>query len=503
MKKRLKRTAAGLLLWAMLLPCLTGGAAAAFHDVPANHWTAPAIARCAELGFFQGETATTFGLGKNMTRAAFVVVLSRFFGWETPTAAVSSYEDVPAGEWYAGAVEAALRNGAITLQTKTFRPEESLTREEMAVMLIRALGYRQLAGLAQELPNHFQDVTTNPGYIALAQELDLVSGTSAMSFGPQQAATREEVAVTLIRVYDKLHAAAPGRVGIITTTQDLPALQGFEAVAIDGGQLISISGRAKLLSPMTAEETAAARAAAKEAGAKQLLYVEAKSNFLDAELYSMAQTLSAAVAAGGYDGLFLHAPEVNSRQSELVRLTTSLRSQLTGKLLYLGVEAPSWHGRTYGGYDYAGLGKQVDRLVLHLPAVEKQRLDDKSAFAPLEPLEEAYYALSVMNNRVDMKKVSLMLSTTADVWSGLKQEEAVAGNTVEALGETHGLARYYSDRYAAPYLAGEADKKPTTVWYLDSRAVTARMKLLSCFGVDQMCFSELGGMSAELLTAWK
>ena len=46
------------------------------------------------------------------------------------------------GEGSAGysAVETAYANGAITRQTDTFRPREPITREELAVMLVRAMG---------------------------------------------------------------------------------------------------------------------------------------------------------------------------------------------------------------------------------------------------------------------------------------------------------------------------------------------------------------------------
>ena len=125
MKKRLQRAVSCLMLCALLISGMAAPASAAgFTDVPASHWAASSIQRCVELGFFQGETATRFGLGHQMTRAAFVVVLGRFFGWKTEKVTKSTYGDVPANAWYAGAVEAAYANGAVTLQSGDFRPED-------------------------------------------------------------------------------------------------------------------------------------------------------------------------------------------------------------------------------------------------------------------------------------------------------------------------------------------------------------------------------------------
>jgi hypothetical protein len=85
MKRQLQRLCSCALLCALLLAALPIPAAAAstgFSDVPATHWAAEEIRRAVDLGLFQGESSGRFGLGKPMTRAAFVVVLCRFFDWE-------------------------------------------------------------------------------------------------------------------------------------------------------------------------------------------------------------------------------------------------------------------------------------------------------------------------------------------------------------------------------------------------------------------------------------
>lgn len=503
MKNNLKRRLCMLLVCALLVPCLSAPASAIqFTDVPANHWTAPSIQRCVDLGFFKGETATSFGLGHDMTRAAFAVVLSRFFGWETPAVTTSSYADVPADAWYAAAVEAGLRNGAFTLQTREFRPGESITREEMAVMLTRALGYNPLAGLAQELPSLLEDVTTNPGYIALSQEMGLVTGTTATSFAPDRAATREEVAVTLIRLYDKLHAGAPGKVGVVRKGENLPDLAGFEAVAVNNGQLINMAGQVKLTGGMNETEIAAARSAAKTAGAKQLLYVSGTSGFLRGSTSQAARMLADKVAAGGYDGLYLDVQELQGQSKRaMTTLVTALRSALGTKLLYVAVEAPSWHDTNYQGYDYGELGKLADRLVLRIAPAQDRT--GEVVLAPAEPLEEVYYAMAAMNNMVDMGKVSLLLTTTAEVYVEGQRKEVIAGTAVKTLQEETGLPTYWSARYAASYLHGEVEQDTTTVWYTSGDGVRERVKLAACFDVDQICLASLEGVTAEVLDALK
>ena len=144
MKRRLQRFCSCVLLCALLTEGLPPPAAAAptgFTDVPATHWAAESISRAVDLGLFQGQTATRFGLGAPMTRGAFTVALCRLFGWEMVTPEAGSYEDNQDPDaWYYSAVETAYANGAITSQGDTFRPQDPITREELAVMLVRAMG---------------------------------------------------------------------------------------------------------------------------------------------------------------------------------------------------------------------------------------------------------------------------------------------------------------------------------------------------------------------------
>ena len=57
---------------------------------------------------------------------------------------------------------------------------------------------------------------------------------------------------------------------------------------------------------------------------------------------------------------------------------------------------------------------------------------------------------------------------------------------------------YYSNRYACAYLnSTSVDNKSLVVWYLNGQALAERMQLLRCFGVDQVCLSDLRRLSAD------
>ncbi len=177
-----------------------------YTDVPKSHWAAESIERATALGFFHGLSDGRFGLGQPISRAEFVTVLARFFGWETAQTQRSTYTDVSANAWYAPYVETARANSAVAAAGREFHPEEAVTRSEMASMLLRSMGYTYLAGAASEYSVPFSDVTVNRGFIILAYDLGLMGGTGERVFAPDEPATREQAAAVLVRAYDQLKA---------------------------------------------------------------------------------------------------------------------------------------------------------------------------------------------------------------------------------------------------------------------------------------------------------
>lgn len=184
----------------------TAGQIVPYKDVPADHWSAPSVARATELGLFQGVDEDTFGRGQPISRAAYVTALTRLFGWEAVVPETNTFTDVTRERWFYSAVETALANNAIAAADRTFRPTDDITREEMASMLIRALGYTSLAGVATGYSAPFSDVSTNKGFIVVAHDMGIVAGVGDDLFASDGTATREQAAAMLVRVHDLLAA---------------------------------------------------------------------------------------------------------------------------------------------------------------------------------------------------------------------------------------------------------------------------------------------------------
>lgn len=188
-------------------------------------------------------------------------------------------------------------------------------------------------------------------------------------------------------------------------------------------------------------------------------------------------------------GLFLDIPQA---QRESRRALTQLAEKLAGalgdKALYLAVEAPTWAGKSYEGYDYQALAAAADHLVLRVPSY--QHRSGSVPTAPVNPLEEAYYALAYFKGIAKPGKLTLLLDPEISVWSGSSRQTLTDEELAELM--TSG-ERHYSNRYACAYLTKSfAGGKDLVAWYLDRQSMEERVQLAKAFGVGQLCLPGVG-----------
>jgi len=203
MKKRVLKSVLTLLVCLGLT--LSAAAASGSNGKSTRHWSADSVDRALELGVFQDTDDEGYSWGQPITRADFTAALTRLFRWEEVRPKTPTFSDVAPDRWYYTVVETAYANGAIAAAGNTFRPTDGLVREEMAAMLVRALGYTPLAGTVSRYSTPFTDVSTNKGFIIVAYDTGLLSGVGDGRFDPSGIATREQAATALMRVYDRLY----------------------------------------------------------------------------------------------------------------------------------------------------------------------------------------------------------------------------------------------------------------------------------------------------------
>jgi len=202
MKKKMISFILSVSMLLALMPSTVLAVSNRYNDIPADNWSVGVVNTAGEYGLMQGVGDGAFGFGNTITRAEFITVLDRMFGWELVAPDSPAFSDVAKGEWYYSNVETALKHNVID-SAGSFNPNAPITREEMAVMLVRALGYHTLAQSAASFGNPFSDVVSNAGYITIASDIGMTKGTSETTFSPAMTAKREEAAAMLVRVYEK------------------------------------------------------------------------------------------------------------------------------------------------------------------------------------------------------------------------------------------------------------------------------------------------------------
>ena len=107
-----------------------------FHDLDRNAWSYDGIAYCVARGLMSGTDTHTFSPGGVTTRAQLVQVLYNLAGEPDMTGVTTPFADARSG-WYRDAVAWAYRTGIVSgTSDTTFSPDQAVTREQIAVILM-------------------------------------------------------------------------------------------------------------------------------------------------------------------------------------------------------------------------------------------------------------------------------------------------------------------------------------------------------------------------------
>ena len=174
-----------------------------FIDI-AGHWAKEDIEFVVSRGLFSGTSATAFSPNTDMTRGMFVTALGRLANADVSGYAKSSFSDVKGDAYYMGYIEWANKNNIVNgVGNNKFAPDQSITREQMAVIMS---SYAKIIGLTLQennAENTFADSDKISAYakdaVKQMQMSGIISGKNGNLFDPQGTATRAEVSAVLHR----------------------------------------------------------------------------------------------------------------------------------------------------------------------------------------------------------------------------------------------------------------------------------------------------------------
>ncbi|SHI84843.1 S-layer homology domain-containing protein [Desulfofundulus thermosubterraneus] len=191
-----------------------------FADI-AGHWAQKEIEFMATKGYVAGVGDNKFAPEATVTRAEFATILARMAGLTAEPDGAKRFNDVPQNAWYCGMVGAAAKAGLVRgVGEHSFAPNEPITREQMAAMMVRLMAQKgqdmsiDEAGAARILAGFEDAASISPwarNSVALVVREQVMRGRALVRFIPAGQTTRAEATVVLYRVWQKLQPPAQNK----------------------------------------------------------------------------------------------------------------------------------------------------------------------------------------------------------------------------------------------------------------------------------------------------
>ena len=166
----------------------------------ASHWAKEYIEMLSGKKIVAGYANGMFYPNRNVTRAEFSKMVAVAMGIEPDAVSRAMFKDVSDADWHKPYVAAMAKAGIITGYEGYFRPDDYITREDMAVIICRALTYKgtALSGTAE-----FADMDKASDYATEA--ISKLGGSKIINgsnneYRPKDMSTRAETSAVIARI---------------------------------------------------------------------------------------------------------------------------------------------------------------------------------------------------------------------------------------------------------------------------------------------------------------
>ena len=188
----------------LILGIINGGSGMSFSDVTSSDWFFEDIAAAYQLGLMNGVSTYEFAPKAPLSRAMVAAMLYRMAGSPAAYYGGRQFTDGADGKWYSSVIRWASQMGIVTgFQDGSFRPNENVTRVQLAAMLFRFAQYQSRDIQGRGDLNSYQDSSSVQAWakeaIQWAVAKGLISGKSGACLDPSGSATRAEAAAVLVR----------------------------------------------------------------------------------------------------------------------------------------------------------------------------------------------------------------------------------------------------------------------------------------------------------------
>ncbi|CEN24965.1 N-acetylmuramoyl-L-alanine amidase [Paraclostridium sordellii] len=166
-----------------------------FNDID-GHWAKNAIIDFATKGYINGYGDGTFKPDNSITRAEFVKILNKAFGYTN--VGKENFSDVNPSDWYYNDICIGVNAGYINgYEDNTFKPDKQITREEASKIIATALNLKGDGNLnfkdSSEISNWAKP------YVDALSDNNIINGYEDNTFRPHNNMTRAENVTILSR----------------------------------------------------------------------------------------------------------------------------------------------------------------------------------------------------------------------------------------------------------------------------------------------------------------
>ncbi|NUU75276.1 S-layer homology domain-containing protein [Paenibacillus xylanilyticus] len=236
-RKMLRGAAAGVLSISMALASMDAVSAQTASDVQ-GHWAEQQIQNWISSGNLKGYQDGTVRPNNAITRAEFIVMINRTFGFTDTTG--TNFKDLSPMSWAYSDISKAVKAGYVKgYSDQTIHPGSNVSRQEAATMISTILGL-DISNI--DSVKQFSDASKIPawsqGSIAAIVEKSIMKGYPDGTFGAQKQLTRAEAVVLIDSAIGNKTLAAE------TLTIDQPGTYGNdqETTVVNGDVIINVPG---------------------------------------------------------------------------------------------------------------------------------------------------------------------------------------------------------------------------------------------------------------------
>lgn len=212
-----------------------------------NHWAKDQIIDWVNKDLINGYEDGTFKPDAKISRAEFMSLVNRAFGYSEKAAI--DFKDVPADAWFADDVSKAKAAGYIDgYSDGTIKPDNFISRQEVAVIIMKITGIVPDLTATEKFHDSADIAVWSKGSIGAVVDANIMGGYPDGTFKAEGLITRAEAVVALNRALNSRRVSITyDKAGVYGPAKGVQAVEGDVTVSADGVILQNMNIKGKLI----------------------------------------------------------------------------------------------------------------------------------------------------------------------------------------------------------------------------------------------------------------